>query len=500
MNNHELIYQVDIRELFFRLKSSNPSIKTINDLPESYFRELKKIGVKYLWLLGIFEPSIESHRLAYELVELHQRYNESLPGWNKDDVIGSPFAIKSYSIAKEFSGKLEYLKFRKKIFKKFNMGIILDFVPNHTALDNSIVLKHPEYFIKAPVDLPNERMNDYHKIKFNQREFHLAHGKDPYFPSWKDTLQLDYRSRAVHKFMLKKLLKLSELCDGVRCDMSMLVLNEIFMQNWKDHPLPIDLVPAGKEFWYNAINEIKKINPNFLFIAEVYWDKERIMLDLGFNFVYDKKLYDCLIHNNCPRLRDYIHNTFSCEKGRLLFLENHDEQRAAAVLTKQKYFASATLTFTLPTLKLINDGQLEGRKYSHAIQLRRLMEETPDNEINQFYKKLFDEIQRSSIRNGYLKSLKPFSAWERSPSFQNFIIYLYENDKLEKDLVVINFSAYQSQCRVKIESLDLVGKEFLIEDRLSDQKYQRSGNEMFYDGLFLELMSYQAQIFRFRKL
>ncbi|MBU2584130.1 MAG: hypothetical protein KKH32_02235 [Bacteroidetes bacterium] len=500
MNNTELIYEVDIRELFYRFKSNLNSIKTLNDLPDSFFTELKNIGVKYIWLIGIYEQSQTGRKLAFELQELHGKYTECLSDWTENDVMASPYAIKKYEIAKDFGGIKAFRDFRQKLKERFDIGIILDFVPNHVALDNPIVEKHPEYFIRVNEPIPPERTVNYFKKEIVTGNLFLAHGKDPYFPAWKDTLQLDYRSKAVQNYMTKELIKLSNLCDGVRCDMSMLLLSEVFNSNWKDYPLPPDIVPSGKEFWYDAISAVRNVKPDFLFIAEVYWDKEKIMLDLGFDYVYDKKLYDCLTHYNCPRLREYIQHTFSFEKGRLVFLENHDEQRVASILNREKHYACAVLNYSLPAVKLLHEGQLEGRKIPHAVQLIRIQPEKIDVEIHQFYKKLFEVIQKSAIKDGYFKGLNPLPAWERSPSYQNFIIYFYENDKLEKDLVVVNFSGYQSQCKVKIESFDLFGYEFVIEDRLSDQKYQRSGDEMFYEGLFLELMPYQAQMFQFRKI
>jgi hypothetical protein len=499
MNNTELIYEVDIRELFYRFKSNISSIKNLNHIPDTFFTELKRIGVKYIWLIGIYEQSKTGKKLAFELQELHSKYMECLSDWTKKDIAASPYAIKKYEIAREFGGIKAYRIFRKKLKEKFDIGIILDFIPNHVALDNSIVEKHPEYFIRVNEPIPPERSKNYFKKTTETGNIFLAHGKDPFSPVWKDTLQLDYRSKAVQKYMTKEVVKLSELCDGLRCDMSMLILSEVFNSNWKDYPLPSDIVPSGKEFWCDAISTVRNLNPKFLFIAEVYWDKEKIMLDLGFDYVYDKKLYDCLTQYNCPRLREYIQHTFSFEKGRLVFLENHDEQRAASILPREKYYACAVLNYSLPSVKLLHEGQLEGRKIPHALQLLRIQPEKINVEIYQFYRTLFDVIHKSAIKNGYFRALNPLPAWERSPSYQNFIIYFYENDKLEKDLVVVNFSGYQSQCRVKIESFDLIGHEFIIEDRLSDQKYQRSGNEMFYDGLFLELMPYQAQIFQFRK-
>ncbi|MCX8009526.1 MAG: hypothetical protein N3A61_00090, partial [Ignavibacteria bacterium] len=156
--------------------------------------------------------------------------------------------------------------------------------------------------------------------------------------------------------------------------------------------------------------------------------------------------------------------------------------------------------YTFPSMQLIYDGQLEGIKFPHALQLKRLKEENKFYDIYNFYMNLFSAISNSAIKDGYFKFLLPLPAWETSLAHFNFIIYLYENEKLEKDLVVVNFSQYHSQCKVKIESYDLINNDFEIEDRLSEHSYLRSGNEMFHNGLYLDLEPYQAQIFSFKKI
>lgn len=495
--NHRLVYQVDIRELIHRLNVESNTKHKLTDLPDEFFIELKNLGVEFFWPLGIFEPSQASREISVSMKDLHKKYFNSLPDWQEDDVIGSPYAITQYKIAKALGGEETYKKFRSKLSTKYDLKVILDFVPNHFALDSPIVQKHPEYFIRIVPDAPHFNTNEFYSVKLKESNYLIAHGKEPYSPVWKDTLQLDYRSQKVRDFMTKELLKLSEKCDGVRCDMSMLLLSDIFFNNWKNFPLPTDYTPIAKEFWFEAIKKVKNKNPDFIFIAEVYWSRENDLLDLGFDYVYEKKLYDMLVDHKIDLINEYIKRTFSYQRRRFLFIENHDEQRSAHIFPPEKLKAVATLIYTLPSMKLIYDGQLEGRKFHHAIQLKRLHKENLNFDLKNFYKTLLKAIDKSSIAHGFFKYLQPIPAWEGNPGFYNFISFLYEDEKFNKDLVVINLAPYQSQCRAKIESYDLPGKKFLIRDRLSDEQYFRDGDEMFYQGLYLDLKPYQAQIFEF---
>lgn len=495
--NHRLVYQVDIREIVNRFRIDKNSNTKLSYIPDEFFADLKNLGVEFFWPLGIFEPSRDSRRISVEMKELHKKYYESLPDWKEEDVIGSPYAITQYKIAKSLGGEEDYKKFRLKLKNKFKLKIILDFVPNHFAIDSPIAQKHPDFFVKAPEDLRSINPYEYYSLKIKDKEYLLAHGKEPFSPVWKDTLQLDYRSKKVREFMINELLKLSSKCDGVRCDMSMLLLSDIFFNNWKNNPLPQDYVPAAKEFWFEAIKKVKNKKPDFVFIAEVYWSRENDLLELGFDYVYEKKLYDMLIDQPVDLVNEYIKKIFPYQRKRFLFLENHDEQRSAHIFPPDKLKAVATLIYTLPSMKLIYDGQLEGRKFHHAIQLKRLQKEVIDAELKNFYKKLLTGIKNSTIPNSYFKILQPMPAWEGNPAFHNFIAYIYEDDKLNKDLVVINLAPYQSQCKIKIESYDLLGKKFLIKDRLSDEEYFRDGSEMFNQGLYLDLKPYQSQIFEF---
>ena len=113
----------------------------------------------------------------------------------------------------------------------------------------------------------------------------LAHGRDPNYPGWPDTLQLDYANPLLQKSQIDELIAIAGKCDGVRCDMAMLVLPEVFQRTWGVDPAP---------FWPKATAAVRGAHSAFTFLAEVYWDLEWTLQQQGFDYCYDKRLYDRL--------------------------------------------------------------------------------------------------------------------------------------------------------------------------------------------------------------
>src|SRR5262249_51103009 len=142
---------------------------------------------------------------------------------------------------------------------------------------------HPEYFIFSNTDLRDERPTDY----FNHRVGRLAHGRDPYFAGWTDTVQFDYVHPGLRAHQIEVLKKLAGMVDGLRCDMAMLVLREQIKNQWfprVDWWAFNDHMP--EEFWSEAIRAVKGLRSDFIFMAEVYWDKEPYLQQLGFDLTY----------------------------------------------------------------------------------------------------------------------------------------------------------------------------------------------------------------------
>jgi hypothetical protein len=327
----------------------------------------------------------------------------------------------------------------------------------------------------------------------------LAHGKDPYFPGWTDTVQLDYRKPAVHAAMAELLRSVAARCDGVRCDMAMLLLNDVFARTWQQFPVEADRNPgAAQEFWAEVIPTVKEQYPGFLFLAEVYWGLEWRMQSLGFDFTYDKTLYERLVSRDAAGVQSHLLGlgTEGVARG-AHFLENHDEPRIATLVSPSEQRAAALVILGLPGMGFVHDGETAGARRKIPVQLGRCAREAEQPEIAGSYARLLEARQRTAIGKGKAEVLRPLATGPDNPSFLNFVIVQWQTDDAEFDLVVANLAPHRSQCRAPVSAAGLAQQNWTMKDLLGDEVYVRDGKEMAAQGLYLDLPAHGAQIFHF---
>jgi hypothetical protein len=251
----------------------------------------------------------------------------------------------------------------------------------------------------------------------------LAHGRDPNFPGWTDTAQLDYARPETQAAMEAELLRISALCDGLRCDMAMLLLPDVFERSWGVRPAP---------FWPNAIARVRRAHPGFTFLAEAYWNLEWPLLQDGFDLAYDKRLYDRLSADAAGPVRNHLRADPGFQRRLARFLENHDEERAAAALPAPRHRAAALIAYLTPGLKFFQDGQLQGHRARLPVQLCRAPKEAEDAEIAAFYAALL-ELLRSGLPAGEWRLLDP-------PADAEAAIVFRWTDRSGGLLVAVNFA------------------------------------------------------------
>lgn len=368
---------------------------------------------------------------------------------------------------------------------------MLDFVPNHTALDHPWVEDHPEYYVPGTeLDLARAPQN-YTWVKRRGGDRLLAYGRDPFFPGWPDALQLNYGNPVTQEAMIGELRKIAGQCDGVRCDMAMLVLPDVFERTWGIRSEP---------FWAKATQRVRELAPDFCFMAEVYWNLEWALQQQGFNYTYDKSLYDRIRSGQPRAVREHFWAGLDYQDKLARFLENHDELRAAATFPSGIHQAAAVVTFLAPGLRFFQMGQFEGRKTHISPHLVRQPGEPIDQDLKQFYDRLLTVLRMPVLRDGRWELLKCSPAWDGNWTNDCFIAFAWHNSEGKRLVVVVNFADHQSQCRVKLFFTDLGGKTWRLNDLLGESAYDRDGNELQAQGLFVDLGPWKYNVFEMTAL
>jgi len=272
--------------------------------------------------------------------------------------------------------------------------------------------------------------------------------------------------------------------------MAMLMLNDIFARTWGDRA---GVKPAD-DYWTTVIPAIKGRHREFKFIAEAYWDLEWELQQQGFDYCYDKKLYDRMEHGEAESVRLHLLAGPSYQEKMVRFIENHDEPRAAAAFPNGKGRAAAVAILTLPGAKLLHEGQFEGRKVRLPVFLGRRPAEPVDPDLMAFYGRLLLETHRDVFRHGEWR-LCERSGWPDNQSCLGILAWCWVKDAV-RTLIVINFRQEAAQGRVQVPWDELRGQKWRLDDVLSGESYERSGNEMREAGLYVDLKPWQCHFFR----
>jgi glycosidase len=453
---------------------------TLDDIRGADLDHIAGMGFDWVWLLSVWTTGPAGREVSRSRTDWRRDFQETLPDLQEEDIAGSGFAITAYTVPASLGGDAALARLREKLRAR-GVRLMLDFVPNHTALDHPWIETHSEYYV-AGTELDLLRAPQNYTWAGNVLR---AHGRDPYFPAWPDTLQLDYANPATQEAMLGELLGVAARCDGVRCDMAMLALPEVFERTWGRRPPP---------FWPDAIARVRERFPGFLLLAEVYWDLEWALLQQGFDYAYDKRLYDRLRDGRARPVREHLSAGLEFQDRLARFLENHDEARAAAALAPEVHDAAAVVTFLSPGLRFFHQGQLEGRRTRVSPHLVRAPVEPPDPSREELYARLLRVLRLPAVRDGRWHLLGCDAAWEGNATCDDLIAWSWEaaGGRL---VVVVNYSDHRSQGRVRLPFGDLAGH---FQDLMGGPSYDRDAAELRSRGLYVDLPPWGYHVFEVR--
>jgi hypothetical protein len=371
--------------------------------------------------------------------------------------------------------------------------LVLDYVPNHVAPDHPWVTSNPELFVRGTgQDLaadPQAWMAAGGHV--------LARGRDPFFPPWPDVVQLDAFAPALRAATAAALDSVAGQCDGVRCDMAMLMTNDIFARTWGGRTGP---APAG-DFWPAVIGELRIRHPETVLIAEAYWDAEWDLLQQGFDFCYDKRLYDRLIAGDAPAVREHLRADTGFQGRLLRFAENHDEPRIADLLNSDAERAVAGVIATLPGATLWHDGQFEGRRVRAPVFLSRRPDEPPDAELAGWYRNLLAVVAGHRVRTGAWQLIEAGDRPGR-PSGGGLIAWSWAGAaEAGRHVVVVNLSGEPAEGLIPLDWPDspgLPGRGWRLADLLTGAVEERDGGDLAGAGLPVALGPWQFRLLALR--
>jgi hypothetical protein len=482
---YPVIYEINTWVWLGELSRKYKRPVNLATVPDEEWNAIASHGFDAVWFMGVWERSPAGIEISMRNNGLLKDFRRALPDYSAEDNVGSPYCVRRYAVDKHLGGP-EGLAAARQTLAKRGIRLLLDFVPNHVAPDHPWVFEHPEYFIGG-----DKRDLERDPASFFETGGNVfACGRDPYFPAWPDVLQLNAFQPGLREGVIETISKIAEQCDGIRCDMAMLLLNNIFERTWGARA-------GGKpvnDYWTTVIPAIKRKHLEFKFIAEAYWDLEWELQQQGFDCCYDKKLYDRMEHDDPESVRQHLLADFSYQEKMVRFIENHDEPRAAATFSPGKGHAAAVAILTLMGAKLLHEGQFEGRKVRLPVFLGRRPAEPVDQDLVAFYDRLLKGINRNVFRNGGWR-LCDRSGWSDNQSCQNILTWCWAKED-ERYLIVINFSQEVAQARVHVPWDELRGKEWRLNDVLSGETYDRNGSEMRDAALYVDLGPWKCHLFQ----
>ncbi|CEM12471.1 unnamed protein product [Vitrella brassicaformis CCMP3155] len=534
---HPTLFQVSARIITFELGHVLKRKATLEDIPDEYLDRISALGFDIFYLLGVWSTGQRS------LEEARKHMKKISPQTPQDHVCSSPFSVTGYDVHSDFGGN-EALKTLRMRLGKRGMRLLVDFIPNHIAHDHPWVQDSPHFIFPGNDHLLHTQPQNFFKGHHGKI---FAHGKDPYFDGWQDTCQLNYAEEALRRQQTEVLEKISTMADGVRCDMAMLVTTDIFRKTWGGlyHQATGRDLGHFEEFWPKAIKSVKSKNPEFIFMAEVYWDMEFHLQKQGFDYCYDKRLFDRLKLREGNEARMHLHADLGYQSKLVRFLENHDEDRSADTFKHiNEHRAAAVACFTSPGCRFFYDGQLEGRKFHLEMQRVVRPPEAPNPEASGLYMSILDILRRPAIRNGDWIKAEVYAGGEGNDSWHNVIAHFWApplplkavpettattelTDESGRPIIdpagfrgvyyacpllcVSNFSGHEAVCHVKFpgQVTDKLPSylatvpphktrdqpEVLLHGLLGIENYGRRIGEAQHKGVWFKLHPWQANVF-----
>jgi len=388
-------------------------IRRLDEVPEAALSALRDDGFNALWLIGVWERSQASRNLKRAR--------------GQPDAGASAYSLFDYVVADDLGGEpaLAALSGRAAAV---GLRLASDMVPNHTGLDSSWMVEHPDWFVQlseppypgyrftgpdlaagGPIEV---RVEDGYfdgtdaAVVFERKDGatgerrYVYHGNDGTTMPWNDTAQLDYLRADVREAVMRTVEEVARRFPIIRFDAAMTLAKKHVQRLW--HPLPGEggAVPSRarfamgqeeferrmpREFWRELVDRMAERAPDTLLLAEAFWLLEGYFVrELGMHRVYNSAFMHMLMREENGAYRRLLKSVLAFDPRVLQryvnFMSNPDEETAREQFgTGDKYFGVATLLATLPGLPMFGHGQVEGLQEKYGMEyLAPKLDEWPE--------------------------------------------------------------------------------------------------------------------------
>ena len=268
--SNPLLYEINTAVWLAELSRRHGRAVTFDTIPPSELDTIASHGFNLIWLMGIWRRGVEGRRMLLNDDSSRADFSRALPSWTEEQIIGSPLAVAAYEPDARFGTWQSLAKLRSQCAAR-GMGLALDVVANHTAIDHPWVTLAPRrYVLGTEADFISQPEaycscgDAYGTV--------IAKGRDPYFPAWPDTAQLNIFDAETRRELIAEFRTIADHCDAIIAHMAQLSLNDIFQSNW-GAPMERATGAPHAEFWNQAITATRKT----IWIAEAYWDTEETL-------------------------------------------------------------------------------------------------------------------------------------------------------------------------------------------------------------------------------
>ncbi|MES2486210.1 MAG: alpha-amylase family glycosyl hydrolase [Bacteroidota bacterium] len=385
-----VIYEANIRN-YSKEGTFNAFTK---DIPQ-----LKKLGVKVIWLMPVYPISMERRKATAD-----KSIEDITDPTEKAKYLGSYYAITDYTAINPDLGTLEDFQALVKTAHDNGMYVILDWVANHTGWDHKWITEHPEYYEKNKKGEVTDPLN--------------PETGEPW--GWTDVAHLDYKSKALYEPMTNEMLYWvkEQGIDGFRCDVA-------------------DNVPTA--FWDYAIPKLKEVKPVFMLMES---DKEYLFkgqFDMGYGWVAHHLMNDVAKGKKpVTDLKKFLAERpgkYEANDIFMNFTSNHDENAWNGTEYERLdggAEAFAALTYVMPGMPLIYTGQ----EYDVKKRIKFFEQDPIDKTVGKMFA-VYEKLGRLKNENPALNGGKDAATFKLLPTTDTESVLAFEREKDGKKVIYI---------------------------------------------------------------